>query len=149
MYGYTTPYNSSDSRYMGEESPLGTAKDAAYQVNNDWHIPTKAQLDALISVTNTTAARKTGWTTIGGDNSGYLITSKVNGISLFFAAAGYYNWSFHDAGNRGLYWSSTPASDGGYDPYTQCAFLMRLDSYGIQTEDTERVYGSSIRPVQN
>ena len=147
MYGYTTTYNSSDSRYWGEESPLGTEKDAAYQANNAWRIPTKAQFDALI--TNTTAERKTGWTTIGGNNSGYLVTSKSNGISLFFAAAGYYSGSLQDAGNRGLYRSSTPASDGAYDPYTQCAFVLRLDSYGFITEDTERTYGSSIRPVKN
>ncbi len=143
MYGKTTPYDSSDAMYTGTDNPLLTSADAAYQVNNDWRIPTKAQFDALIDASNTETVWKTGWTILGSDNGGRLITSKVNGISLFFAAAGHYvNGSLLHAGDYGLYWSSTPYdSDHAYDLY--------FDSGYIDTNSSSRGIGYSVRPVKN
>ncbi len=114
-YGKTTPYKSSESNYTGMEDPLSTSADVAYSVNTSWRIPTKAQFDALINTSNTEAVWKTGWTNIGTNKGGRLITSKVNGISLFFAAAGDYNDGFYHAGDEGDFWSSTPYnSDRSY-----------------------------------
>ena len=143
MYGKTTPYVSSDAMYTGTDNPLLTSADAAYQVNNDWRIPTKAQFDALIDASNTETVWKTGWTILGSDNGGRLITSKVNGISLFFAAAGLYvNGSLNYAGDYGLYWSSTPYdSDHAYDLYFR--------SGDIYTGSSSRGLGYSVRPVKN
>jgi hypothetical protein len=143
MYGYTTPYNSGDPYYSGMENPLSTDHDAAYQANNAWRIPTKAQFDALISSTNTASVWKNGWTSIGGSNGGYFITSKVNGISLFLAAAGeYYNGS-HDLVDYGFYWSSTPT---GYAKY---ANDLRFQNGLIGMTDGDCSSGFSVRPVKN
>ena len=145
MYGYITPYNKSDSPYTGTENPLSTDHDAAYQANSAWRIPTKAQFDALVS--NTNRAWKTGWTTIGGDNGGYLITSNSNGISLFFAAAGYWEYGTHtDTGSDGCCWSSTP-----YE-YPECAYSFTYGNWSggyFNTSYIARELGLSIRPVQN
>lgn len=143
MYGYTTPYNSSDAAYTGTEAPLSTDHDAAYQANYTWRIPTRAQFNALISSDNTTTERKTGWTNLGNTKGGFLITSKKNGISLFFAAAGDYDrGSLYGAGSYGGYWSSTHS--GSHFAY--CLFFFGGDIY---TDSFDRGYGFPVRPVQN
>ncbi|MBR5907874.1 MAG: hypothetical protein IKZ50_05745 [Bacteroidales bacterium] len=144
MYGYTTPYNSSNPKYTGMENPLSTDHDAAYQANNAWRIPTKAQFEALISSTN--KSWKTGWTTLGSPNGGYLITSKSNGISLFLAAAGYWNGTLKEVGTDGYCWSSTP-----YE-YPECAYSLDYGDWSggyFETFFTARETGLSIRPVKN
>ena len=141
-YGKTTPYKSSESNYTGMEDPLSTSADVAYSVNTSWRIPTKAQFDALISASNTETVWKTGWTTLGGNNGGRLITSKVNGISLFFAATGYYyDGSLYFAGDDGDIWSSTPR-------YSSGAYSLTISS-GVGTSGDYRGSGYSVRPVQN
>ncbi len=143
MYGKTTPYNSFDDYYTGTEEPLSTAADVAYQVNNAWRIPTKAQFDALINSSNTTSDLVSGWTSIGSSNGGYFITSNVNGISLFLAAAGYYgNGSLGDEGDYGYYWSSTP-----YD--ADIAWDLYFNDGDIYTDYGFRDRGFPVRPVQN
>ena len=144
MYGYITPYNKSDSPYTGTENPLSTDHDAAYQANSAWRIPTKAQFEALISSTN--KSWKTGWTTLGSPNGGYLITSKSNGISLFLAAAGYWEGTFDEVGTDGCCWSSTP-----YE-YPECAYSLTYGDWSggyFNTSFRARELGLSIRPVQN
>ena len=140
-YGKTTPYISSESNYTGTEDPLPTSADVAYSVNTSWRIPTKAQFDALINTSNTETAWKTGWTSIR-KNDGRLITSKVNGISLFFVAAGYYkDGSRSYAGDMGIYWSSTPNNSGR-------AYALDFISGHIGMGYERRYTGFSIRPVQ-
>jgi len=142
-YGKTTPYSNSGSGYYGEENPLSPDADVAYAVNKAWRIPTKAQFDALINASNTTTDWKTDWTNIGTAKGGRLITSKVNGISLFFAAAGgYLNGTFSGAGNGGEYWSSTPY-DWGH------AYYLYFVSGSISTKNQTRASGYSVRPVKN
>ena len=143
MYGKTTPYSSSEPIYTGMDNPLPTSADVAYSVNTSWRIPTRDQFDALINSSNTETTWKTGWTTLGGHNGGYLITSKANGISLFFAAAGrYYIGTLSNAGDDGYYWSSTPL-----DSYN--AYILYFNSGNITTGSSYRIYGYSVRPVQN
>ena len=142
-YGKTTPYSSSEENYTGEEDPLSSSADVAYSVNTSWRIPTKDQFDALINASNTTTAWNTGWTDIGTTKGGRLITSKVNGISLFFAAAGFYeSGSLFVEGVSGLYWSSTPGN-------TSKPYLLVIDSDNIVTNVDDRYEGFSVRPVQN
>jgi len=146
-YGKTTPYSSTESNYTGTEDPLSTSADVAYSVNTSWRIPTKAQFNALIDASNTNAKEhsivwKTGWTYIGTAKGGRLITSKVNGISLFFAAGDYSYGSFIGAGDLGKYWSSTPsASLGAYGLYFDSDYIYAYDYY-LNDE-------CSVRPVQN
>lgn len=149
MYGLTVPYSSSQTAYTGNEKPLSTSADVAYAVDHSWRIPTEAQIDALISDSNTNAKTdskswKTGWTNIGSTRGGRLITSKVNGISLFFAAAGYYNnGSLGDAGDYCYCWSSTPS-----DSYNNYSFTLGFNSYDIGKYGNRRNFGFSVRPVK-
>ena len=141
-YGNINPYEYGQSQYGGTESPLSVAADAAYQVNHAWRIPTKDQLDALIASSNTTTVWKNSWTSIGGNNAGLLVTSNSNGISLFIAAAGYYEGGVQRfTGSDGKLWSSTPNSSDGYYLY-----------YGSEPQTVtsqNRLDGNSIRPVKN
>ena len=142
-YGYTTPYTSSDAKYTGEENPLSTDHDAAYQTNTAWRIPTREQFEALYYSSNTSTKWYSGWTSIGTDKGGRLITSKANGISLFLAAAGRYSsGSLNLAGTNGMYWTSTPG-------LSNIAYHLLLSSSHIGTDTSERVLGSSVRPVKN
>lgn len=152
---YTTPYQSTlipiyDEYndlilYYEEEYYSGgytNDKDPAYvKSNSAWCMPTQAQFEALLSSTNTTKKWKKKWTNIGGDNGGELITSNLNGISLFFAAAGFVE---SDHGSGGHYWSSTPFDSSS-------AWPLDFDSYGIFVTDNSkhRYRGMSIRPVTN
>jgi uncharacterized protein (TIGR02145 family) len=111
-------------------------------VNTSWRIPTKAQFDALIYSSNTETFWKTDWTNLGTTKGGMLITSKVNGISLFFAAAGgYSSGTLYVLGTYGNYWSSTPNSDEAY--------RLVFDSGSIVTGSKPRNVGYSVRPVKN
>ena len=142
MYGLTDPYSSSQTAYTGSEDPLPTSADVAYSVNTSWRIPTVDQFDALINASNTTTDWKTGWTNIGSTKGGRLITSNVNGISLFFAAAGFYNYDeLLDAGGLGLYWSSSRYVSG-------YAYRLRFDSGSLLTSEYLRYSGYSVRPVK-
>lgn len=147
MYGFITPYSyPRPPYYTGEENPLSTDRDAAYQANNAWRIPTIQQFTSLINPSNTDSALREGWTALGEKKAGYLITSKVNGISLFFPAAGCY---FSGAspvlvGERGYYWSSSSSTSAS----AQAHHLNFYDE-SIYTNMNERAYGFSIRPVKN
>lgn len=78
-------YGTSGDGYFGGTEELSAYNDIAhYLTYGEWHMPSQAQFEELVSPTNTTSA----WVTIES-TKGRLITSKVNGISLFFAAAGY------------------------------------------------------------
>ncbi len=148
QYGATEVYANNNQYYTEMDDPLPSTKDIAFQVNDSWNVPTKAQFDALIDASNTNATEhskvwKTGWTNIGTTKGGRLITSKVNGISLFFAAAGLYlNGTLGNAGVYGRYWSSTP-----FDSYR--AYYLSFDSGNISTLSYIRDFGYSVRPVQN
>ena len=108
--------------------------------NSNWKMPTSAQFDALINASNTTTAWETGWTSLGSAG-GRLIKSNVNGISLFFPAAGYYsNGSLYAAGDNGCYWSSSPRDDLAYN----LDFVVGK----IKTYYFNRTLGFSVRPVK-
>lgn len=145
---YTTPYgtDASANYYSGD---YDTAKDPAYVKSvGAWCMPTKAQFDALIDASNTNATEhskvwKTGWTNIGTTRGGRIITSKVNGISLFFAAAGFYGvGSLNRAGERGYYWSSSPNN-------SDQAYYLFFEDDEIYTGNFVRKDGDSVRPVKN
>lgn len=147
MYGKTTPYNSSNAAYSGTENPLSTDNDAAYQANNAWRTPTKAQFNALINGSNTSRTWESGWTNNGEKKGGRLITSKVNGISLFLASTGSYQGGvFVYAGEAGTYWSSTPYET---DPGKDYAYFLNCGDGYYYTYYTTRFLGFPIRPVKN
>ena len=145
MYGYTTPYDMWDDMYEGEENPLSLSADVAYSVNTAWRIPSAAQFDALIDSSNTANAWVTDWTSLGEEDpkgGGMLITSKSNGISLFFAAAGWCMLGgLGEEGIAGLYWTSTLNCQ-----YT--SYGLRFDKGHLNVSSTLSVdFGFSVRPV--
>lgn len=124
----------SDCYYVEEELPA--SRDIAdIRSSHEWHMPSKTQFEALASNTKNT------WVTIES-TAGRLITSKENGISLFFAAAGEYNsGSIDNLGVYGRYWSTTPAPSG-------LANYLILSDWHFGINDDYRTWGMQVRPVK-
>lgn len=142
-WGYSTPYDVAGTTDAWENYKANVEfEDTAAAKNSNWCMSTSAQFTALISASK--AVLKEGWTNIGTTKSGFLFTSKSNGISLFFAAAGRYDdGSLNDAGDNGYYWSSTPRDSGE----TYCLFVH--SDYGVIYAHNSRYFGYSVRPVHN
>ena len=106
---------------------------AAANWGGDWRMPTKNELNELIS--------KCNWMwTIQNGVKGYKVTSKTNGNSIFLPVAGYRSGSsLNGAGNYGHYWSSSRSSDGAYQLF--------FNSFGPAVDDNDRNSGKSVRPV--
>lgn len=87
------------------ETNLSLDQDAARAIlGSPWRMPTAAEFQELFD--NCTSV----WTELNG-MAGVLFTSNVNGATLFFPAAGYYEGlSFRRLGENGYYWSSTYGS---------------------------------------
>jgi hypothetical protein len=124
----------SDCYYVEEELPA--SRDIAdIRSSHEWHMPSKTQFEALTSNTKKT------WVTIES-TAGRLITSKENGISLFFAAAGEYNsGSIDNLGVYGRYWSTTPATSGLVN-------YLILSDWHFGINDDYRTWGMQVRPVK-
>lgn len=135
-WGATAVCGASESGcyYVDEELPA--SRDIAdIRSSHEWHMPSQTQFEALISNTKKT------WVTIES-TAGRLITSKENGISLFFAAAGEYDsGSIGHVGEYGRYWSTTHASSG-YAKY------LILSDWHFGINDDGRTWGMQIRPVK-
>ena len=109
---------------------------ARKQWGGSWRLPTKAEIDELKS--NCIWQ----WTKQNGV-SGYKITSKKNGNSIFLPAAGWRNITYlNEQGAYGDYWSSTP-DENNYN--NACHLLFTSGSHG--TNMYNRHGGRSVRPV--
>ena len=101
-----------------------------------WRMPTRAEQDELRENCTWT------WTTQNGVN-GYKVTSKKNGNSIFFPAAGCRDGSsLSGAGSYGNYWSSSLYAD---DPYGACSLYFYSD--GVGWYGSSRIVGFTVRPV--
>lgn len=101
-------------------------------------MPTTTQFAELFNSSYTTNE----WTTKNGVN-GRLVTSKINGNSIFFPAAGRGSGtSLDNAGSKGFFWSrSINSSSSGYGLY--------FHSSNVKPQDlNSRFYGFSVRAVQ-
>ena len=102
-----------------------------------WRLPTKAECDELVN--NCTLK----WTIQNGVK-GMFFTSKRNGNSIFFPAAGWrYGTSTGNAGEEGDYWSSTPCESD--TPYAYNLYFNSGGSAG--TGWGYRYLGLTVRPV--
>lgn len=112
---------------------------ANVQWGGSWRMPTKAELDELLSNCIWT------WTTLNGIN-GYLVTSKKTGYtdrSIFLPAAGDRFDTFHlDVGSGGGYWASSLNTS-----FPNSADYLTLSSSVVYTYTSYRNYGFSVRPV--
>lgn len=133
---YSDNYEKTDGYKL--DSDIDLAHDAArVNMGEPWQMPTSDQFQELVD--NCTWVRKT----INSVN-GYLVTSKINGNSLFFACSGGGNGSsWYDRGSYGYYWSSS--FDSARD-----ARLLYFLSGGVSPQyNSDRCYGFAVRPVQN
>ena len=116
-----------------------TRCDAARQNwKGEWRLPTWKEFEEL--------KNKCNWTWIADNNgvSGYRITSRTTGSSIFLPAAGYINSSgFQDKNNTGYYSSSTRFDTQKY----RCTSPMFISNYVQIDNGTYRYWGQPIRPV--
>lgn len=146
-WGETTPKETYDENNYSFSFPSGaTELNSSYDVataqwGSRWQMPNKDQMNELINESYTTSA----WTT-KNNVKGRLITSKLNGMSIFLPAADFYAMRLitYEGYEKGYYCSRTSGSDDG-----DSCFGLIFSSDGIGTSDTYMVscYGYSIRPV--
>jgi hypothetical protein len=95
-------YNATDAASISQD--LDASQDAVRAIKGGtWRMPTQYDFAELFNSSYTTNE----WTTVNGVN-GRKVTSKINGKSVFFPAAGDYGGtSLSDRGSYGCYWSSS------------------------------------------
>lgn len=118
---------------------LETSDDVAAVIwSGGWRMPTKEELDELVS--NCTWK----WTKVDGVE-GYQVSSKKSGLeknSIFLPAAGFYQKkSVLNRGARGCYWSAFIGT------YSHSACYLGFNSSLKRTYNEERYIGRSVRPV--
>lgn len=151
VYYYTDNYQL-NGLYIGSDYDISGLDTDAATVNwgDTWHLPTKAQAEELANSDNCT------WTTetIGGI-SGYKVTSKVNGNSIFLPYCKMFYNGINKTGydNAITYLTSTQNnSDATYSYFLLCnsswesgaPFTSASSIYSAQ-----RYYGHVARPVTN
>lgn len=121
---------------IGDISDAPQYDAAATNWGGSWRMPTLIEFNELQEKCSWV------WTSKGGIN-GYEVTSKINGNSIFLPAAGYRaEKSLESNGVRGMYWVSTPASEG-----TQYAYNYYFDKGYKCAYWISRADGHSVRPV--
>jgi len=119
------------------EGDIDLEHDAArVNMGEPWKMPTAEQFQELYD--NCVWIRKN----VHGVN-GYLVVSKINENSLFFACSGNgHGTTLNSRGSYGLYWASTLySSTNGRHLY--------FNSSDVNPQDSDsRFYGFTVRPVQ-
>lgn len=134
-------YNFSDANYNASpgkqiSGDIALSQDAANAYwGGDCRMPTRLEFQELYD--NCDSA----WVTENGV-AGRRFTSKTNGNSIFFPAAGFYNGtSLYDRGSRGYYWSASRESD-------RTGYYLSFYSMGVYPQYyTYRRQGFSVRAV--
>ena len=138
IYNWDSSYKWKNSNYYSKENNktiLDLEDDAAY-VNwgGNWRMPTKEEFQELID--NCT------WKDITHSGvNGIIVTSKINGNSIFLPNTGHIDGSYYySKGSAGYYWSSSLESNNyGYH------LKFMFDTPSMQR--TLRFYGLTIRAV--
>ena len=117
---------------------LTLEQDAAHvNLGGNWRMPTKDEYQELFD--NCTCTWFSSY--MGKDVAGRLYTSKVNGNSVFFPAAGRYNGSVvYGVGSLGYYWSSSWRSSLN-------AWRLEFTSEFQSVYYYRRYYGELVRGV--
>lgn len=129
-------YNATDAASISTD--LTASQDAVRAIKGGtWRMPTQYDFVELFNSEYTTNE----WTTVDGVN-GRKVTSKINGNSVFFPAAGIYDsTSLGNRGSLGFYWSST------YNSATNARDLYFNSSNALPQNVDNRRYGFSLRGV--
>ena len=134
---YCTVASYGDDGFTDDKTTLDPEDDAATaNWGEEWRIPTDAEWKELRTQCTWT------WTTQNGVN-GYQVASQTNGNSIFLPAAGSRDGTaLKGAGTYGNYWYSLLYG------YPCSAWSLDLLSDGIDRTGYFRIYGFSVRPVQ-
>ncbi len=129
-----TKYNATDNK-----TTLDAGDDVAHvKWGGSWRMPTNAEWEELLNENNCTCALKT--TLDGYANQGCLITSKINGNSIYLPAIPYRDDPQFISG-AGHYWSSSLVENTPVRAWS-ASFAIKGDIYG-----KARDLGMQIRPV--
>jgi hypothetical protein len=135
--GSDGPYASTPGAELtGNIAPSNTYDAARHNMGAPWRMPTVGEFQELV------ANCDSEWTDEDGV-TGRRFTSRINGNSIFFPAAGYrYGAGLYGHGSYGDYWSSSLSSQAyGYN--------LGFNSEGVNPADNNgRFYGLSVRAVQ-
>ena len=117
---------------------LTLEQDAAHvNLGGKWRMPTKAEYQELRDNCDGV------WTDDynGTGVAGCIFTSKINGNSVFFPAAGYcFESILYNMDSNGNYWSDSWCSSSG-------AWYLYFNSIGQLTSCGSRYYGQTVRGV--
>ena len=131
------PYASTPGAALTGNIPSNITYDAAmHNMGAPCRMPTVSEFQEL------NANCISEWTTQNGVN-GHRFTSRINGNSIFFPAAGYRSGvSLYNRGSNGRYWSSSrSAAAYGYSMYFNASAVYPADA-------NDRFRGFSVRAVQ-
>ncbi|MBR4775770.1 MAG: hypothetical protein IK008_06700 [Bacteroidales bacterium] len=138
-YESLTRYNTKSTYGTADNKTVLDLEDDVVRVElgGKWRMPTDEEWTELR--TNCTWT----WTSQSGIN-GYMVTSRINGKSIFLPAAGNIcdTMLLGGAGYSGCYWSSSLYTDVPY-----CAWYVRFDSDDVGRSHNGRSLGQSVRPV--
>lgn len=134
---YNSQSNSGYNGFVDDKTNLDPEDDAATVAwGSKWQMPSYGQIGELADTCYTTAVK-----TEQNGVTGMLVTSKINGNSIFLPAAGYKtNSRVSGAGSRGYYWSNT-LGRGWHACELSYTTSLRIQSSGM------RCNGYSVRPV--
>ena len=105
------------------------------RLGGTWRIPTKEEMEELISGCTWTWSKVNGYT-------GYIVRSKTNGNSIFLPAVGYMNNFERKYGFiTGYYWTSSLNTDSPNE-----AFILYFDTSSVNCINYERTWGVVVRP---
>ena len=119
-------------------SPTSGHDTARENWGGTWRMPTNAECEELCDEDKCTWT----WTSQGG-HDGYLVTSKINGNSIFLPAAGWRRGTDRNYESEfGYYWSSTLSSSDSYHAHRLLFYSdSHFPDYGNRGD------GKSVRPV--
>lgn len=125
-----------NGKEMGDITGNPTYDVACNKWGATWRLPTEAEFKELIDNC------KWKWTS-QGSCSGYKVTSKINGNSIFLPAAGWrHDMLLSGCGEYGSYWSATP-----YGSLADRAYHFAFYKGYRVIDRNYRVNGRSVRPV--
>lgn len=139
MTKYCTKSNHGYNGFVDNKTELDPEDDAATaNWGSQWCMPSKEQQDELLSQCTWQ------WTTSNGVK-GYKVTSRSNGATIFFPAAGYYDsGTLYSTEKMGYYWSRTLSADKSYEAW----YFYFYQSSALQAFAGNRLSGYTVRAVR-
>ncbi len=136
---YTTENSITYGRHIDEVAVVGNPSYDAARANwgGKWRLPSLWDIYLLEDLCSWISCVQEG-------HEGYKIVGP-NGNSIFLPAAGRYDGrSLLGAEEVGVYWTSEPTTSNIYNRY---AYVLEFQRGYFKTNDWERAYGLTIRPV--